>query len=441
MTAEPRTIRTKAEEAIVAAYMATRPHLPGDGSVGARRDAALSLFERSGLPHRRVEAWKYTDLRALMRTAAPLAGTAPVDALAAVAERDPIAELDRAQVVVVNGVYVPELSDLLGVDGVVVEELAEVLAREPARVGRLFDDADDMVMALNTALMAGGVVITVAADAKPARPIEIVHLTAGEGPVAVFSRDVVTVGANASVRFIESHRGSDGVAYQVNMLTELDVGRGARVTWARLQTEAETAQHLASFVTRLDADATLDHLAVNAGAGLARWQGIVTIAGAGGGIGFAGATMLSGDEHGDTFLTMRHAAPHSTSRELFKSAVDGRAQGAFQGQIIVNHGAQKTDARMMTQALLLSDEAEFDSKPELEIFADDVQCGHGATSGRIDETQLFYLMARGVPRGEAEQLLIEAFLDDAIDAIGDEAVATALKGTVSAWLTRRGGSG
>ena len=440
MTSEPRSIRTKAEEAISAAYAAARARLPGAEQVRARRDAAFSLFEKNGLPHRRVEAWKYTDLRALMRSAAPLASIAPVDALAAVAERDPIAALDRAQVVVVNGVFVPELSDMGGVEGVTIEGLAEVLARAPERVGQLFDDAVDTVMALNTALMTGGVVVSVAADAKPARPIEIIHLTAAEEPVAVFSRDVVSVGAHASVRFVESHRGSEGIAYQVNMLTELDVGPGAHVTWARLQTEADAAQHLASFVARLGPDATLQHLSVNAGASLARWQGTVTAAGPGVTAGFGGATMLSGSERNDILLAMRHAAPHSTSRELFKSAVDGRSQGAFQGQIIVDPGAQKTDARMMTQALLLSDEAEFAAKPELEIFADDVQCGHGATSGRIDETMLFYLMARGVPRQEAERLLIEAFLDDAVDTDGDEAIATALKGTVSAWLERRGGA-
>ena len=441
MSAEPRTIRTKAEEAIVAAYLAERPRLPGDGAARARRDAAFSFFERNGLPHRRIEAWKYTDLRALMRTVPPLAGIAPAELLAAVAERDPVAALDRAQVVVVNGVFAPELSDLIGLDGVTVESLAEVLSRAPERVGRLFDDADDPAMALNTALMAGGVAVAVAAGAKPARPVEIVHLTAGEASLAVFTRDVVTVGANASVRFVESHRGSDGVAYQVNALTELEIGDGATVAWARLQTESEAALHLASFVARLGRDASLDHLAVNAGAALARWQGFVTLAGAGGRAGFSGAMMLSGDERGDTMLAMRHAAPHTVSRELFKSAVDGRSKGAFQGQIVVKPGAQKTDARMMTQALLLSDDAEFASKPELEIFADDVQCGHGATSGRIDETMLFYLMARGVPRAEAERLLIEAFLDDAIDAIGDEAIAAALKGTVSAWLGRRGGKG
>ncbi len=185
--------------------------------------------------------------------------------------------------------------------------------------------------------------------------------------------------------------------------------------------------------------ATLDHLAVNSGAALSRWQGFVTVAGKDARIGFSGATMLSGAEHGDSTLVLNHAEPHGVSRELFKTAIDGRANGAFQGKIIVAPGAQKTDAKMMTKALLLSDEAEFASKPELEIFADDVQCGHGATSGQIDATQLFYLLSRGIPRAEAERLLIEAFLDDAIDAIGDEAIADALKGVVSAWLAKRGG--
>ena len=150
--------------------------------------------------------------------------------------------------------------------------------------------------------------------------------------------------------------------------------------------------------------------------------------------------MLSGSQHGDQTLIVRHAEGYSQSRELFKNVVDGTAEGVFQGRIVVDQDAQKTDAKMMAQALLLTETAQFSSKPELEIFADDVQCGHGSTSGRIDDTQLFYLMARGVPRAEAEQLLIEAFLDDAIDMLKDEAVAGALKGVVSAWLKKRGGA-
>jgi Fe-S cluster assembly protein SufD len=438
MTAEPRILRTKAEETLTAEYQAARSRLPGGGAVAKRRDAAFALFERSGLPHRRLEAWKYTDLRALMRSAAPLGQEADAAALAALMQVDPLGGLDRAGIVIVNGVYRPDLSDLAGTEGVTVESLAEVLAKSPERVGGLFADSDDPMLALNTSLMQGGVVLSVAKDAKPARPIELVHLTAAAEPVQIVTRNVVAIGANASLRILESHRGAN-VAYQVNHVTELDIGPGAKLAWSRLQVESEAAFHIASFVVRLAADAAFDHLSVNAGAALARWQAFVAVAGKGARIGFYGATMLSGREHGDTTLVVNHAEPHGASRELFKSVVDGEAEGAFQGRIVVKPDAQKTDAKMMTKALLLSDLAQFAAKPELEIFADDVQCGHGATTGRIDETMLFYLLARGIPRAEAERLLIEAFLADAIDAIGDAEIAEALKGTVGAWLLRRGG--
>jgi Fe-S cluster assembly protein SufD len=219
---------------------------------------------------------------------------------------------------------------------------------------------------------------------------------------------------------------------------ELSVGNGAKATWTRLQAESREALHLASFAVRIGRDARFDHLAVNTGASLARWQGFVTLAGSGSEVGFYGAGMLAGRQHGDIRLEVVHAVPHGRSRELYKTVIDGEANGAFQGRIVVKPDAQKTDAKMMTQALHLSDTAEFASKPELEIFADDVQCGHGATSGRIDETMLFYLLSRGVPRAEAERLLIEAFLADPIDAIGDEALSDALKGLIAAWLAARG---
>ncbi len=440
MNAEPKTIRTKAEEALIAEYRAHATALPGGTPVARRREAAMALFEKSGLPHRRVEEWKYTDLRALMKSAQPLAVGADDAVLAALAGADPLAGLDRARIVVVNGRYRTDLSDLAGLDGVTVTALTDVLAQAPERVGKLFADSDDTALALNSAFMQGGVVVDVARNAKPARPLEIVHLAAPSAAAAVFVRDIVTVGENASLRVIDTYRGPAGLAYQVNAVTELTVGAGASVEWARLQAEGGAAQHIGTLEAELAADATLSHLTVNAGGALWRWQGFATVAGRGVTLSFNGATMLSGKEHGDQTLVVRHAQGYSQSRELFKSVVDGTAEGVFQGRIVVDFDAQKTDAKMMTQALLLSQEAQFVSKPELEIFADDVQCGHGATSGRIDDTQLFYLMARGVPRAAAEQLLIEAFLDDAIDLLKDEATANALKGVVSAWLKTRGGA-
>jgi len=439
VTAAPRSLKTKAEEELAAAYQAARASLPGSGAVAKRRDAAFALFDRSGLPHRRVEAWKYTDLRALMRTVPPLAGDAEPTPLATTGRDDLLAGLDCARIVVANGTFRPDLSDLGGLDGVTIESLADILDATPDRVGRLFADGDDTVLALNSALMQGGVVVTVAKDAKPSRPIAIMHRAAVGAPASLYVRDVIDVGRNASVRFVDAYQGPANVAYHVNTVTELAIGSGAKVAFARLQAEGGAAVHLGSLVAQLADDASLDHLVVSAGASLSRWQAFVAVAGRGARIAFNGANMLSGKEHGDLALVVEHGAPNSASRELFKNVVDGQAQGAFQGRIVVKPGAQKTDAKMMTQALLLSDAAEFASKPELEIFADDVQCGHGATAGQIDETMLFYLLARGIPRAEAERLLIEAFLADPIDAIGDEAIAAALKGTVGRWLAKRGG--
>ncbi|MCP4383831.1 MAG: Fe-S cluster assembly protein SufD [Hyphomicrobiales bacterium] len=438
MTAQPHLQRTRTEEAIVEAYTGARERLPGGADARASRDAAFSHFERFGLPHRRVEAWKYTDLRSQMRSFAPLAEHGTGDPVGPGVPDGLPASLDRARIVLVNGVFRPGQSDLAGIDGVEVEALEDVLIRSPERVGRLFDDGDDVVMALNTALMLGGVVITIAADANPARPIEVVNRTATDAALSVTSRAIVDVGANAGVRIIETHAGPTGSTYQVNTLTELDMAPGARVTWARLQTESEAAQHLASFVARMANDTSLHHLSVNRGAALARWQGFVRIAGRGAAAGFYAATMLSGSEHGDNTLVVEHTEPHSVSNELFKNVVDDRATGAFQGMIAVDREAQKTDAKMMTRTLLLSNEAQFASKPELEIFADDVRCGHGATAGEIDPAMLFYLMSRGLPPPQAEQLLIEAFLDEAIDALGDEAIGEALKPVVSGWLAQRG---
>jgi Fe-S cluster assembly protein SufD len=148
--------------------------------------------------------------------------------------------------------------------------------------------------------------------------------------------------------------------------------------------------------------------------------------------------MIGQRQHADATLVIDHATGGATTRVLYKSAIDGEAEGVFQGKVIVERDAQKTDAKMTSRALLLSETAQFSAKPELEIYADDVQCGHGATSGQIDPNELFYLMARGVPRHEAERLLVEAFLDDAIDRLGDGALAVPLKAMVSDWLARRG---
>jgi Fe-S cluster assembly protein SufD len=252
-------------------------------------------------------------------------------------------------------------------------------------------------------------------------------------------RNSIRIGAGASLKIVETYGSPEGVAHQVNAVTRIDVAKGATVGYARLQAEGDQTQHLGTTLLTLAAETGFDHLTVTAGARLSRSQMFIATGGNHTRLGISGAGMIGGRQHADTTLLIDHALPGANTRVLVKNAIDDEAEGVFQGKIIVEPDAQKTDAKMMSKALLLSDASQFAAKPELEIFADDVQCGHGATSGRIDDEQLFYLMARAIPRAEAERLLIEAFLDEPIDALGDEAIGAALKRTVSTWLNARGG--
>jgi Fe-S cluster assembly protein SufD len=445
VTAEPRAIRTEAEQTLAQHFEDVLPHLPGGERVRALRAAAFDTFRRAGLPHRRVEEYKYTDLRALMKRAASPARR-PTEGAAAKALHalvDPLGALPRYRLVLVDGHYFDALSDraaletagarivasrvALDADG---ETAATLLATpEPA--------ASDVVLALNVAFAADGIEVAIHDGVTLDKPLEILHLSTGTEPVASTVRNSVRIGADASVQVIETYLGVAGVAHQVNAVTRIAAHRNATVAWTRLQAEGDATLHLGSTILSLADAARFDHLTVSAGAAVSRSQMFVTTGGANTRLGIFGAGMIGGRQHADTTLLIDHALGGAYTRVLAKNAVDGEAHGVFQGKIIVEPDAQKTDAKMMAKALLLSETGEFDSKPELEIFADDVQCGHGATSGRIDDTQLFYLMARGVERAVAERLLIEAFLDDAIDALGDERIGEALKGVVTAWLNRR----
>ena len=443
MSAEPRTLKTEAEQALAAAYRSAGSTLPGTAAALKRRDDAFAQFERQGLPHRRVEAWKYTDLRALMRKAQPLAAPPIATAAAEAAARDPLADVDRYRLVIADGRFQPELSDRAGLldQGVEVATLAEFLAFDDPRALEVLDPpaggADDAMVALNAALASDGVVILVREGKTLTRPIEIAHLSTGSTPAAWFARSFVRVGKNAGVKLLLTYSGPDGVAHQTNTVTGISVAENAKVSVTDLQRAGDATQHIATFHARIGARATFDHLSIAAGSALSRLQGFVTIEGEGARIVANGVNLLRGKTHGDVALVLDHAAEGATSRVLYRNVADGNAEGAFQGRIIVRPGAQKTDGRMMTNTLMLSDTAEFAAKPELEIYADDVQCGHGATTGRIDEGMMFYLRARGIPAKEAEAMLLKAFLVEAVEQLGDPALTEALEPTIAGWLARR----
>jgi len=443
MNAEVRQMKSAAELALADAYARAKPALPGGGKVAALREDAFQRFDASGLPHRRVEEWKYTDLRALMRDAKPLA--TPPDAQAKARAKDAgkiLADIEARRLVFVDGAFVRELSDLEGLEpGLHIGSMAQALAAgDPlttAHLGRVLPGQEDVALALNTAFMNDGALIHVTAGIAVERPLHLVFVASGTQPASIFARSLVVIDQGARVMLVETHEGFAGRDYQVNAALELVVGDDAHVDHVKITAEGPGALHVATLIASIGAHARFNAFTFTTGGAVVRNQLFVRFAGEGTLAGIGGVALLRDRQHADTTLIADHAAALGQSREMFKSVLDGRSRGVFQGKIIVRPHAQKTDAKMATHALLLSDDAEADNKPELEIFADDVQCGHGATAGALDDDLLFYLKARGLPAKDAASLLIQAFVGEAIEGIEHAGLREALMEAAAAWLAAR----
>jgi Fe-S cluster assembly protein SufD len=443
MNVELRANKTAAETALAANFAAARAGLPGSTQMTAVRDAAFRRFESVGLPHRRIEEWKYTDLRALMREAKPLARIPDKQTILRARDAgEMLAGIEARRIVFVDGAFAPELSDLDGLEpGLSVGSLAQALARGDADTARQLADGvsvNDVALNLNTAFMGDGAVVDVAPGAALGRPLHLVFINAGTESSAVFVRSLVRIGKGARVMLVESHEGVS--EHQVNAVLELKIADEAHVDHVKTSGPGAGALHVSTLLASVGAQARFNEFLFTIGSGVLRNQLFVRFAGEGTIAAIRGAFVLKGRQHADTTLVAEHAAGGCTSRELFKSVLDGESHAVFQGRIIVRPGAQKTDAKMATHALLLSDTAEADNKPELEIFADDVQCGHGATAGSLDEDLLFYLKARGIPEKEAQALLIQAFVGEAVEGIEHAGLRDSLMGHVAAWLAPRSGA-
>ncbi|HLX18334.1 MAG TPA: Fe-S cluster assembly protein SufD [Bradyrhizobium sp.] len=424
-------------------FATARERLPGAGPVAEMRQRAFEAYERAGLPHRRIEEWKYTDLRALMREVLPLAAAPDADALEhARAALASLATVDAQLLVLVDGAFAPTLSHLAGLEaGIKVRALREALEDKAnqASAGLLDNGAiAGPMIALNAAMATDGVLITIAEGVAPAKPLHIVHV-ATRSSAAIYTRSVLTVGKHARATLLESFAAADGArAYQANDTFTVRLGEAAELEQVRLMVDAPDAINISTAIFTIGAKARLNTFNMTSGGGVSRYQGNLTFAGEGAEVNANGVNLLNGRQHADTTLFLDHAVPNGKSREIFRSVVDDRAHSVFQGRIMVRPHAQKTDAKMMTRALLLSDEAEADNKPELEIFADDVTCGHGATTGALDESLLFYLRARGLSEKEAQALLIQAFVGEAIESIADDALRELAISTAQRWLAARG---
>jgi Fe-S cluster assembly protein SufD len=399
----------------LARYEAMRGVLAGDLRV---RDASAEAFRRAGLPGaaagRREEAWKYTSLR-------PVAD-ARFEQVSRVFDGRHLPHVEAPRIVFVDGVFRADVSHLPG---------AVEFAQFNAFGGLARPDREPLV-ALNTMLAEDGAVLRVP-DGVDAGLVLLVSV--GNDRAAFHPRHAIRMGQGARMTLLELSLG-DGT-YLHNPVTEINVAEDALLTHVRLQNEAAGAFHLATVYAEIAGEGTYDSFVLNLGGRLVRTEAHVRFVGEKGVAHLNGAQLLSGSQHADFTTVVQHAAPACSSRQTVKHVLAGRSQGVFQGRIEVARVAQKTDGYQMNQALLLSPDAEIDTKPELEIFADDVKCSHGATVGELDAEQLFYLRSRGIPDAEARSMLVRAFLAEALDAVTNDTARGVLDRVVEGWWERQ----
>jgi Fe-S cluster assembly protein SufD len=428
--------KTGSGRAVSDLFTSAEGRLPGSPAIATARRKAFETYERLGLPHRRIEEWKYTDLRALVGEVLPLAVAPNAAALLRASEAVKAHAFAGARkLVLVDGVFAADLSDLKApASEVSIKTLRETLEKDSGDL--LATASTDAMISLNAAMATDGVVVSIADGVQLSAPIQIIHV-ATAGSASAFTRSHLRIGKGTRATIIESFVAAGAKAYQVNDAVIVSIGDDADVAHIRLMDDAPDAVNITSQFVTVGANVKLNFFNMTTGGAVSRLQGLITFAGEGSELSFNGVNLLKKTEHGDVTLVVDHAVPGCTSREIFRAVVDDRAHSVFQGRIIVRPDAQKTDGKMMTRALLLSDEAEADNKPELEIFADDVSCGHGATAGALDDSLLFYLRARGLPEKEAQALLIQAFVGEAIEQIADDDLREHVIAVAERWLGRR----
>ncbi|MDZ7751160.1 MAG: Fe-S cluster assembly protein SufD [Gammaproteobacteria bacterium] len=393
--------------------------LPGRGQpwLDGIRDAGIERFAEVGFPTPRNEQWKYTRVAAIekRRFGIPAAG-APVTA----EQLEPFLfeglECDR--LVFVNGRYAGALSSI-NECGVRMESLAAVLKNEPALVERHLAHYGDMkrnaFTALNAAFMLDGAYIHLPRDVEAGRPVHLLFVSTEDGgEFAAHTRNLIVAEEGSSGRIIESYVALGDGGYLTNNATELVLGANSELEHYKLQEESLKAFHVAALDVHQDRDSRFTSHAVSFGALLGR-QDINAVLDAEGAVcNLYGLYVADGKQHVDFHTTVEHAKPHGTSREFYKGIIGGRARGVFNGRVHVHQDAQKTDSQQSNKNLLLSHNAEVDAKPELEIYADDVKCSHGATVGQLDDDMLFYLRSRGIDKEAARGLLTYGFAQDII---------------------------
>lgn len=390
--------------------------------LAALRQAALEHLTETGLPTPRDEDWRYMNLAPITRSAFPVA---PIidDAVRHDALAPYLLGEDIPRIVLVNGRVAPELSCLDDLPtGVHVLGIRDGLAADlPAIAPHLTHIAHTRghaFVSLNTALFADGAIVWVERDVTLDTPVHVLHVSVPSAtPAATHARNLFVIDQGAQVNVAEDYITVGTGTHFTNAVTELVAGANSRVAHARVVRESPQSLHIGSLRTRQARDTQITSHAVAVGGAAVRHDIHATLGGQGADCGLHGLSVLRGAQHVDNHLRVVHARPHGSSREIFRGVLDDAARASFCGRIVVQPGAQKTDAKQTNQNLLLSGKAQADSRPQLEIYADDVKCTHGATTGQVDDDAIFYLRSRGVPKQAARSLLVYAFARESLDTL------------------------
>jgi len=423
--------KLKAQKQARAAEL-VRPLPEGGAWATKAREAALARWSDMGAPLKRDEYWKYTDPRALIE-----ADIADADLLDTSDEAPVFDAFDRVKLVFTDGVFDAEASDALALDGVEIELLADAARSDLHWAREVFGTLDARAQtpverplaSFNTAYATQGVLIRV--TRTPAKPISLIYRRSATDADALLHH-VIRLDAGGELTLLEN----GPLAARSNTVIEADIADGATLHHIRSQGRDHARLGAAHIFAQLGAGAQLKSFTLTVNGQLTRNEAQIWLDGADGSAHLAGASVGDGAFHADDTVFVAHNAPGCESRQVYKKVLRHGAVGVFQGKILVDRLAQKTDGYQISQALLLDEDAQFLAKPELEIYADDVKCSHGSTSGEIDATQLYYLRARGIPEAEAKMLLVLAFLAEALDEISDPDLAGDLRDRLEAWLQR-----
>ena len=425
MAQKPATLERRYVEAWKDAIAPSSSAIPGD--LQTLRESAIAKFEEVGFPtaRRGNEEWKYTDV-------APIANAAFDDLAPAPPVRVATDALDQHimggsvwnRMVFVDGHWVPSLTSLPSLPPqVTVTSLARAMASHPhlvqGRLGHFAPYDESGFTALNTAFLRDGAVLIVPHDTVVEEPIHFIYLTSSEGQSSVTQpRTFVSLGRSAKASVIESYGGLTHTLSLTNAVSEYVLAEGAQLDVCRLQQQALPAFQVGSARVRLDRDSRFTCGSFDFGGAIARNTLNVALEGEGSECTLYGLYMTNGGQHVDNQVLVEHIAPHTTSSQMYKGVLNGKSRGVFHGSITVQQTAQKTNANQSDKNLLLSDEAEVDTKPALWIYADDVRCGHGAACGKLDDAALFYLQSRGIEEAAARRMLVHGFANEVLDYVG-----------------------